>query len=73
MHFIVLLPMWKIIEKEKFPWINLVELDHKNQIWERYGVTRSAGATFLIDKVGKILAIDPTAEEVRKILNDKLK
>jgi peroxiredoxin len=65
--------MRKIIEKEEFPWINLVELDHKNQIWERYGVTRSAGATFLIDKDGKILAIDPTAEEVRKILNDKLK
>jgi len=64
--------MRKIIEKEKFPWINLVELDHKNQIWERYGVTRSAGATFLIDKDGKILAIDPTAEQVRKILNDKL-
>jgi peroxiredoxin len=65
--------MEKIIEREKFPWINLVELDYKNKIWAKYGVTNSAGATFLIDKDGKILAINPTAEEVRNILIDKLK
>ncbi len=31
------------------------------------------GGTFLVDKDGKILAKSPTADEVRKILTDKLK
>lgn len=61
------------IEREKFPWINLVELDNKNQIWYKYGIPNAGGGTFLVDKDGKILAIGPTAEEVRKVLNEKLK
>ena len=59
------------IEKEKFPWINLVELDDKNQIWLHYGV--QGGRKFLVDNTGVILAIEPDAEEIRKILNEKLK
>jgi len=61
------------IEKEKFPWINLVELDHKNHIWDKYGVSNSGGGTFLVDREGVILAINPDAEEVRKILSERLK
>lgn len=65
--------MVKTIEKEKFPWINLVELDHKNHIWDKYGVSNSGGGTFLVDKDGTILAISPTADEVNGILTGKLK
>lgn len=61
------------IEKEKFPWINLVELDHKNHIWDKYGVSNSGGGTFLMDNEGTILAINPDAEKVREILSEKLK
>ena len=61
------------IEKEKFLWINLVDLDHKNQIWDKYGISNAGGGTFLIDRDGKILAVNPTANEVRNILTDKLK
>jgi Peroxiredoxin len=63
----------KRIEKEKFPWINLVELDHKNQIWYKYGISNSGGKTFLVDPNGKILALGPTADEVRNILIEYLK
>lgn len=61
------------IEKEQFPWINLVELDHKNHIWDKFGISNSGGCTFLVDMDGTILAIGPTAEEVRSILAGKLK
>jgi peroxiredoxin len=59
--------------KEKFPWLTLVEIDNKNQIWNLYGRSNSGGGTFLVDKDGLILAIDPTPQKVDEILNDKLK
>lgn len=62
----------KFREKEKWPWLNLVELERKNSIWLKYGVGNSGGAIFLINEKGKILAMDPTAEEVRKVLEKRL-
>jgi thiol-disulfide isomerase/thioredoxin len=59
------------LEKEKFPWINLVEMDDKNQIWLQYSV-QGAGRKFLVDDKGEILAIEPEAEEIRKILSERL-
>ncbi len=56
------------IEKERFPWINLVDLDQQNHIWDKYGISNSGGGTFLVDKDGTILAIGPDAEEVKRIL-----
>ena len=55
----------KFLEREKWPWLNLVELDRQNMIWQKYGADNSGGAMFLIDREGKILAKDPTADEVR--------
>lgn len=63
----------KFLEREKWPWINLVELDKQNNIWQKYGADNSGGAIFLIDQDGKILAKNPTAEEVRKELEIRLK
>lgn len=60
------------LEKEDFSWLQLVELDKKNGIWNKYGIDNSGGQIFLIDNEGKIIAIDPTAEEVRKELENIL-
>ena len=60
------------IEKDGYTWTNLIELDDKNKIWETYGINNAAGGTFLVDEKGVILAINPTAQEVRKILLEKL-
>lgn len=60
-------------EKEKWPWLNLVELDRENKIWMKYGLDNSGGGIFLIDENGIILAKNPTPDEVRKILDEKLK
>lgn len=62
----------KRLEKEKWPWLNLVELDRKNDIWVKYGVNGGGGGIFLIDENGNILDEDPTAEEVRKELEFRL-
>ncbi|MFI1770231.1 redoxin domain-containing protein [Thalassobellus citreus] len=62
----------KFLEKEKWEWINLVELDRQNNIWQKYGVDGGGGGIFLIDENGLILAKDPTAEEVRIELESRL-
>lgn len=60
------------IEKDGYRWTNLLELNDKNKIWEKYGIGNGAGGTFMVDKQGVIIAINPTAAEVRKILLERL-
>jgi|GEM_PF-778792 len=59
------------LTKEKWPWINLVELDRANGIWRKYGVDNAGGATFLIDENGLLLAINPSAQEVHAELEKR--
>jgi len=61
------------VEKEKYPWINLVELDYENHIWDKYGVSNSGGGTFLVDNKGIILSINPSADDIKKILTERMK
>jgi thiol-disulfide isomerase/thioredoxin len=56
------------LKREKYDWLNLVEIDDKNHIWNRYGITNSTGMMLLIGPDGKIIAVDPTADMVRKTL-----
>jgi peroxiredoxin len=63
----------ELIKKENYPWINLVELDKQNNIWEKYGITGAGGKAILIDKEGKVIALQPTAEELRNILKELIK
>lgn len=62
----------KRIETEKFPWTNLVDLDDKLNIWNQYGISNGVGLMVLVDKDGTILSVDPKAEELEKILEQKL-
>jgi peroxiredoxin len=52
------------LSRKEFPWPNLVELDRQNNLWMKYGIPNSGGGMFLIDRDGKILMKDPTAEEL---------
>ena len=54
------------LAREKYAWLNLVELDDKHRVWTKYGITNSTGMMLLVDKDGKVIAVDPTAETVRK-------
>ncbi len=63
----------KVLEKDKYPWITLIdEPDANSKINEKYGIENAGGGTYLVDRNGSILAINPSIEEVRKILNEKL-
>ena len=59
------------VEKDGYPWLNLLALRGVENIWERYGI-RGAGEVFLVDRDGTILAIGITAEEIERILKEKL-
>jgi peroxiredoxin len=60
--------MRKAVEKDGYPWPNLVELNDRAGIWRLYGVERAAGGVFAVGRDGTVLAIDPTLEELRKIV-----
>ena len=62
----------KALQREEFPWKNLVDIDDKHNIWRKYDIPFTGGGMFLIDKEGKILAVNPTVKEVRKILTNRL-
>ena len=61
------------LSKETFSWLNLVDLDDKLKIWNKYGIANGTGLMVLVDRDGTILAIDPKPDELKKILQDKFK
>lgn len=65
--------MQRALEQDGYPWLNLVELNDRQHIWQRYGIGNAGGSTFLVDKTGKIVAIRPTVEEVKAYLQKTLK
>ena len=58
------------IEKDKYPWLNLIELNNANGIWEKYNIAGSGGCTYLIGRDGKIIAIHPDAAELERLLTE---
>lgn len=64
--------MHKALAKDGYPWLNLIELNDKNQIWSKNGTSNAAGGGFLIDDNGTILSVYPDAEETEHILKEYL-
>ena len=63
----------KQLEKDKYPWITLIdepELDSK--INQHYGTEMAGGGCFLIDKEGKIVLVNPSIKEVEEVLEANL-
>lgn len=57
--------MQAAIKKDGYKWPQLVELDDRANIWAKYGCNNAAGRLILFDAEGKILAFDPTIEELK--------
>ena len=64
--------MKQAIKQDGYPWLQLVELDDSYQIWTRYMLGNAGGGVFVVDRDGKILAVNPKPGEVQKILEKKL-
>lgn len=56
------------LQKDGYPWKNLLELDDKLNIWNMYMIGNSGGALFMVDREGRILHINPTPEQIESEL-----
>lgn len=59
------------IRKHKYPWILLAEVNDENSLWEKYSISGSGGSQFLIDNKGKILAANPSPDDLKKIIQEE--
>lgn len=62
-----------LLEKDNYPWITLIdkpEID--SRINEHYGIEMAGGGSVLVDNNGKVILIDPTADEVKLVLETNL-
>lgn len=63
----------KLLEEDKYPWITLIdkpELD--SRINEHYGTEMAGGGSILVDNSGKIILVNPSVEDVQKVLETNL-
>ncbi|MDR1122078.1 MAG: redoxin domain-containing protein [Dysgonamonadaceae bacterium] len=58
------------VKKDKYPWMNLLELNDEHSIWTKFGIGNGAGGEFLVDEQGNFLAVNATPEEMKKILQE---
>ncbi len=59
------------IKKHKYPWTLLAEVNYENSLWEKYSISGGGGSQFLIDNNGKILAISPSPNDLRKFITEE--
>jgi peroxiredoxin len=60
------------IKEESFQWLNLIDINSKEKIWDKYEVINSNNANFLINKKGKVISINQNANEINLILENLL-
>ncbi len=58
------------LRKYNYPWLVLSEIKNKNNIWEKYNISKSGGKQFLVDNNGKIVAVNPTVQDIKRIMNE---
>lgn len=58
----------KAVEKDGYPWMQLIELDDAHGIFQLHGIPTAMGGTFLVSPEGRILLKSPTPDELRAFL-----
>lgn len=58
------------VDMDKYPWMNLVELNDQQGIWTRYGIGNAGGGEFLVDDKGNFLAVNTNPAEIKNILEE---
>lgn len=53
---------------ENYVWQNLFDIDDKLNVWNKYGINNGVGMMVVVDQQGKIVAIDPKANELEALL-----
>ncbi|MBC7417837.1 MAG: redoxin domain-containing protein [Pedobacter sp.] len=52
------------IKANGYYWQNIVDLDDKYDVWNKYGILNSVGKMLLIDQNGAVIAYDPTPKAI---------
>ena len=60
----------KAVKKDGYPWLNLVDVGDANAIWAKYRCPNGGGKVVLVDPEGVIVAVNPSAEDVRAYLTE---
>jgi len=66
------------LSEDKTPWLNLVDINNKNNVWSIYGLmawdgSEGGGGGYLIDERGYIIAYANSTKKLNKILSKKYK
>ena len=64
----------RAVAKDGYKWPVLVELDDRINLWRQYNAGDSGGSIYVIDPATKkILAINPTTEEIEALVEQYCK
>ena len=63
--------MRQAIGRDGYPWAQFVDLDDRHGVWEKHRLACSGGGTVLVDSDGTVMAVNPTAEEVDRLLRER--
>ena len=58
----------KALDIDGCPWIQLIAMEKDHHIWDSYGVASGAGSTFLVDRNGVIIKVNPSIDEIEEVL-----
>jgi len=62
----------KSLARNDFKWKNLIALPENHYLWYLYGLSNETGKTFLVDKDGTILKINPSVEEIETAILESI-
>ncbi len=60
--------MTKTVEKDGYPWQNLVDIKDELKVWQKNGLSFAGGGMFLIDRDGIILSTSTEADELEPLI-----
>lgn len=60
------------LSKESWNWLQLLDIDDKNQVWKKYGLPDGGGQLVLVDKNGKIISMNAKPEEIKAYLEKEI-
>ncbi|MDR1172078.1 MAG: redoxin domain-containing protein, partial [Bacteroidales bacterium] len=58
------------VERDRYPWVNLLELNDGHDVWTKFGIGNAGGGEFLVDAQGHFLAVNATPAEMKTILQE---
>jgi len=58
----------KAVNRLDYPWPSFVEISNQNKIWEKYGIRMAGGSQFLFDSEGRLIATNPSIDDLKDIL-----